>query len=696
MLRDNRPLLAAWLLCLWPRRFLVVLLASLTACLASWAVPFQDPAAGLDPSWAQALVEATDHGRRFGHEIVFSYGPLHQALTAQIGTALGPLLLARLLFSAIWFAVQLIIGGMIGLASEACICLAVLIAAGAHPDLSFYLLALLGILTPAVLRLRFRPRRPAAERLLCGLLASGVLLATLAKLSFAAAAVPPLLLLFGLQIQQVRVERSWRSSRDLMLLILLPLGLLAVVGASLSGGSLIALGGYYFGLNVEIVRGYADAMSYPPSWDAIRLIGFYAISCLVSLALLTWLVWRPAARGGMGRVAPASWPLWTMLCWLLLAWVVFKASFVRDDSGHTSIAIQWSLCSLVVLIGFCASSSLQPLQRIHRAALAVSLLSFALLINGLMLISGLSLSVQGVAHHGRGFLEAFQLLTPTGWARLAQRRARVLASLRPDVEDFGIPRGSTADVIPWEITPLLVNQLSYTPRPVPQSYSAYTTSLQAANRDFISDPDRAPEWMIVSVEDIDGRLPIGLDSPALLALADRYVYSHRGSRGSLVFRQRHRRSLASGSARRSCRRLSAGPLQWQLSGRRRHHWITQPLPMPPPGPGLVVLNTQMRDSRSRALQALLYRPFPVFIEYLSASGEVLHSYRLIPGAGLERIVSPLITDTDALLQALAPSARAPEGQTPVHALRLSTLGYGSPFSETSYSLSWACGRGPGG
>ena len=30
------------------------------------------------------------------------------------------------------------------------------------------------------------------------------------------------------------------------------------------------------------------------------------------------------------------------------------------------------------------------------------------------------------------------------------------------------------------------------------------------------------------------------------------------------------------------------------------------------------------------------------------------------------------------------------------ALRLSTLGYGSPFSETSYSLSWACGRGPGG
>lgn len=96
------------------KKFLILLLALITASVASWAVPFQYPAAGLDPSWSEALVQATDSGRIFGRDIIFTFGPLHQALTAQVSTNLAPLIFSRLAFTAVWLFAQILIGTLIG------------------------------------------------------------------------------------------------------------------------------------------------------------------------------------------------------------------------------------------------------------------------------------------------------------------------------------------------------------------------------------------------------------------------------------------------------------------------------------------------------------------------------------------------------------------------------------------------------
>ena len=119
----------------------------------------------------------------------------------------------------------------------------------------------------------------------------------------------------------------------------------------------------------------------------------------------------------------------------------------------------------------------------------------------------------------RGAADAWRLLSPAGRQKVAQRRQGALAKLRHSVEDFRIPPGRSADIYPWNITDLLANKLMYRPRPIMQSYSAYTARLQRINQEYVAQSSLRPDFLILSALDIDERLPIGLDSSSLMALS---------------------------------------------------------------------------------------------------------------------------------------------------------------------------------
>ena len=84
------------------------------ACLG---VRLRWPELGLDESWEQALVEATDSGRVFGRDLVFTYGPLHQLATSQASRFLLPLLVGRAVYGLAWFSSSPLIGSRRGLLS---------------------------------------------------------------------------------------------------------------------------------------------------------------------------------------------------------------------------------------------------------------------------------------------------------------------------------------------------------------------------------------------------------------------------------------------------------------------------------------------------------------------------------------------------------------------------------------------------
>ena len=73
---------------------------------------------------------------------------------------------------------------------------------------------------------------------------------------------------------------------------------------------------------------------------------------------------------------------------------------------------------------------------------------------------------------------------------------------------------SSIDVFNYRQGAAFLNDLNYHPRPVIQSYSAYTPDLLRANLDFYRSPSR-PSYVLFSLETIDGRFPT-LDDALLL------------------------------------------------------------------------------------------------------------------------------------------------------------------------------------
>src|SRR5207244_1671248 len=65
-------------------------------------------------------------------------------------------------------------------------------------------------------------------------------------------------------------------------------------------------------------------------------------------------------------------------------------------------------------------------------------------------------------------------------------------------------RGGSVDVVPWDLTYVEANNLSWNPNPVLQTYAAFTEYLDGLSAAHFSGP-RAPTFVIVTAVDIDGR-----------------------------------------------------------------------------------------------------------------------------------------------------------------------------------------------
>lgn len=70
----------------------------------------------------------------------------------------------------------------------------------------------------------------------------------------------------------------------------------------------------------------------------------------------------------------------------------------------------------------------------------------------------------------------------------------------------------TVDVFPWDVALAYAYGLDWDPRPVFQSYSAYTASLDALNAAHFNS-NSSPDYVIFAAESIDGRYPL-FDEPA--------------------------------------------------------------------------------------------------------------------------------------------------------------------------------------
>ncbi|QTL02431.1 hypothetical protein J5J86_16740 [Aquabacter sp. L1I39] len=249
----------------------------------------------------------------------------------------------------------------------------------------------------------------------------------------------------------------------------------------------------YFSKGLYIVTGYADAMSRPgPYWH----IGVFFLAC----GFLYTFHLRRLQIGVSGYIL--------LLGMAMLLFLGFKEGFVRHGGRHPAAAL-----GIAVLVAWGSTlAGAHEFGRLRQAGLAV----------GVTVACWLAVTLTGGP--GREVMRPYGQAPVGLYLRLFEPgypRARFEQSLAKIRETAPLPAlKGTTDVYSFSQAALIAAGLEWAPRPVLQSYSAYTPELLRADADHLTGPD-APRNVIFSVQPIDNRIPMledGNSWPLLLSL----------------------------------------------------------------------------------------------------------------------------------------------------------------------------------
>jgi hypothetical protein len=560
-----------------------------------------DPAFDLDASYQVAMSDAVARGLRVGEDVVFTYGPLgHLAFAVRPPSVLAVNVGASLVFLAAFTGLAISVARRSGVPWWVALpVLCVLVSLTRGFESRAYGLAILYV----------------AYLDLAGDDASLPLLALAAFVLGAAALVKFTFFPLAIGVAAVLAVRDLirGERRGLLLLGIVaaaaPLVWLVLYGSPAGYASFLAG-------SAEIARGYGEAMQLDGPLAEVVLF-------VVAAAFLLAVHLVGSRRDGLLARALAAAAL------AMILFVVFKHGFVRHDA-HARLG--WSALVFVALASL--PSRLRDPRRALRVAAAAGLV--------------LAACLQAYAYHGwEGYYAAVARADVAGAPANARRAAGILfgdglSRLRREWSDLldrvaaanAIPtRPGSADLYPWDLRLLFAHRLDWRPRPVLQSYSAYTERLLRLNADHLR--GQGPDSVLVAVRTIDGRYPSlddGLSWPVLLEW-----YRPTAAGGGYLL-------LARSAAPRAVHHVP-------LVGRPLRFGQRMPVDAPPGT--LVWARIAVEPAvRARLLEVIYKLPFPTLEVTLADGSE--RRFRLVremAGAGF--LLSPLVSSADELLPILA-------------------------------------------
>lgn len=481
-----------------PVGFIIFFLAALL--LPPW-LPWM-PASGLDPSWRFVLNHAFTHHLQFGKEIIFTFGPYGFLYSSpfypeQYGFQI---LFWLIVASAIAVSIGFLLGKGAPFISTV---LAQLILASGFAitflffgdDPVFFSFPLLFVFV--LLHSEKRARYLVAIPLLA-------LCAFVGLIKFTAA-------MLGLSI--VLLAEVYRFSKRKYLPVYLGTYALFFTLFFLLAHQNVRNLAAFITASLEVAGGYSEAMQIFGSPDEIMT--FIGLTCclLVLVICAEWRFgrWREGDQRG----------LILLLSIAIFNFMAFKAGFVRHD-GHALVA--WgSLITCITIYStrfYCNVPALSwrlAMMVLFISAVGVSMWHYKRYthLNPLNVASGTltaGLSQRIIAIKELGLNNRF--------SRLAEEYKLALGKIR-EANPLPPVQG-TVDLYPWDHALVLAHGLRYEPRPVFQSYSAYSKPLIEANRAHLQG-DNAPATLLFDVKAIDDRFPAmedGASWPDILARYD--------------------------------------------------------------------------------------------------------------------------------------------------------------------------------
>jgi hypothetical protein len=238
---------------------------------------------------------------------------------------------------------------------------------------------------------------------------------------------------------------------------------------------------------MQIAAGYAAAAGSSPTAGAHEL----AIALLTSLGIIIYALAAERARAGIVHIA-------ALACVLFL---ILKTSFVRYDVAHSSTAMTLLMIIAIILLGATLGHRTQRTARIAGTTLVIIQLAM------------LATSATSLLENARAAL-AYRANAASQHAHYHAELATLShAAVLPDLH-------GTVDAYMWGSAALMWRNFAYTPRPVFQSYMAWTAALAAMNAAHLREHPR--QWLVMDVRSIDERLEALDDAPSWLEIVTRY------------------------------------------------------------------------------------------------------------------------------------------------------------------------------
>ncbi|WP_345078196.1 hypothetical protein [Nemorincola caseinilytica] len=440
-------------------RLVVCILISLLCCGFDFA---PDVGIGLDASWMRIMNEAHMHHWVFGRDIVFTYGPLAM-LDTHYSTDLRWLILGADLSIAFGYCYLMYRYMPRGKLWLLLLLPAIIIMRYGH----FAQLALLlFILYIGILLLREDANRLCA--VLCGFYAGTVFYV---KVNYGLIVLFLLPIMIAILLWQRRRYAWW------------VLGAFVVVFGSIWLMVDIDMVGYIKN-SLPIIANYEEAMFAPVQPGKITYKHAMYLFVLTGCMLAGHMY--DVVKNRKNIVASTT---FMALC-LLYCFLAFKNSFVRYDLLHSRqlfATYPFLFMFLCGILGYGRST-----VAIIASCVVIALSAWALPGDDASLSR---LSLNDMSYHAWPENYYKQLFSAPRTATYPE--VAIGKDTLPELET------GTVDIFPHDAAYLLVNGLHYRPRPIPQSYSAYSASLDMMNaRHFVS--HKRPQYILERNASLDG------------------------------------------------------------------------------------------------------------------------------------------------------------------------------------------------
>ncbi len=453
-----------------------------------------------DASWTQALGYAFKHHFQAGVDYIFTFGPFgylsHTSSSYDadlFSSYVSWQFLSAGCFSFLFFAWSYQLDRKID--KFVYFFLIIVVVSVLHYDAIY----ILGILASTLLAIRLLPQ--ATQSVDPFLMLMGLLLC----LALAALTKFPHLVLASLSILTLTMV-AWRThSRGLAITVSVAFTIFLLGGWLVSGQSLLNFP-LFLKNSWDMASAYNEAMAGGINHTELKLATVVMSALLGMLMLSDWV--KPLK---LEKLVIAG----LLLSGLFLAW---KEGFVRHDSHSMIFFI------VVAVLPFFISVEKSHSLLWQYAFSTLRYVTVFVSLSGLLMagnVLGYNLRTF-IAEWNYRIIDNYTVLTTFSTIKNTQDTNVAILKQQHDLPNIRAQVGSaTVDMFGWEQGVLFLNGFNWHPRPIFQSYAAYTSSLLAINGDFYAN-NNAPQFVIFKFQDIDNRLPMTGDTEVLKLLLRDY------------------------------------------------------------------------------------------------------------------------------------------------------------------------------